>query len=127
MLRVPVFISFDYDHDNDLKNALVGQARMDDSPFEIADWSIKNTSPAWQSEARGRIRRARHVIILCGEYTHTAQGVGVEVAIAREEQRPHFLLWGRADRTCRQPPGAEGEPIYGWTWENLKNLIAGWR
>ena len=36
-----VFISFDYDHDLDLKNLLVGQAKNEDSPFEIADFSIK--------------------------------------------------------------------------------------
>ena len=35
------FISFDYDHDADLKNLLVGQARNSDSPFEITDLSIK--------------------------------------------------------------------------------------
>lgn len=37
------FISFDYDHDLDLKNLLVGQARNTDSPFEITDMSIKET------------------------------------------------------------------------------------
>jgi len=32
MAKPRVFISFDYDHDLDLKNLLVGQARNDDSP-----------------------------------------------------------------------------------------------
>jgi hypothetical protein len=39
--RVKVFISFDYDHDVDLKNLLVGQAKNEDSPFEITDISVK--------------------------------------------------------------------------------------
>ena len=38
-----VFISFDFDHDNDLRNALVGQAKYPNSPFEIADASVKET------------------------------------------------------------------------------------
>lgn len=42
-MKTRVFISFDYDHDIDLKNLLVGQARHPDSPFEITDMSIKET------------------------------------------------------------------------------------
>ncbi len=41
MAKTRVFISFDYDHDADLKTLLVGQAKNQDSPFEIADWSVK--------------------------------------------------------------------------------------
>ncbi len=39
--KVKVFISFDYDHDVDLKNLLVGQAKNEDSPFEITYMSVK--------------------------------------------------------------------------------------
>jgi hypothetical protein len=39
--KTPVFISFDYDHDVALKEFLVGQAKNEDSPFFIQDWSIK--------------------------------------------------------------------------------------
>ena len=35
------FISFDFDYDEELRDTLVGQARIDDSPFEIADHSVK--------------------------------------------------------------------------------------
>lgn len=37
MAKVPVFISFDYDHDVTLKEFIVGQAKLKDSPFEIDD------------------------------------------------------------------------------------------
>ena len=40
MAKKRVFISFDYDHDSDLKTLLVGQAKNADSPFEITDMSI---------------------------------------------------------------------------------------
>src|SRR4051794_6158339 len=36
-----VFISYDYDNDAFLKEALVGQSKLPDSPFDISDWSIK--------------------------------------------------------------------------------------
>ena len=122
-----MFVSFDYDFDNDLKNALVGQARMEDSPFEIADWSIKDASPSWRSEARNRIRRAQQVIVLCGEQTNKAKGVEIEVSIAKEEERPYFLLEGRSDKVCRKPSGTGSDSMYDWTWDNLKILIAGGR
>ena len=35
MAKKRTFISFDYDHDNDLKILLVGQAKREDSPFAI--------------------------------------------------------------------------------------------
>lgn len=40
MSKKRVFISFDYDHDETLKTFLVGQSKLPDSPFELADWSI---------------------------------------------------------------------------------------
>ena len=98
-----MFVSFDYDYDADLKNALVGQAKMDDSPFEIADWSIKEASTSWKSEARGRIKRAEQVIVICGERTHIAKGVGIELDIAKDEGKPYFLLKGDPARLARNP------------------------
>jgi hypothetical protein len=44
MAKARVFTGFDFDHDEDLRNLLVGQARLPDSPFELADWSVKGKS-----------------------------------------------------------------------------------
>ena len=123
-----VFISFDYDYDSDLKTLLVGQAKNPDSPFEIADWSIKDASADWKLKARERIRRSDQVAVICGLYTDKATGVAVELGIAQDEQKPHFLLWGRAEGTCKKPSTAsQSDKIYKWTWANLKNLIGGSR
>ena len=120
------FISFDYDHDARLKDLLVGQARYSDSPFEIADWSIKTASPTWRSEARRRIRASDVVIVLCGEYTRTADGVATELSIAKEEGIPYFLLEGYKSRYCTAPTTASSsDKMYDWTWSNLKLLIQG--
>jgi hypothetical protein len=128
MAKVPVFISFDYDHDDDLRVMLVGQAKNPDSPFDIADWSIKEASSDWKDKARARIRRAEQVIVICGKHTDTATGVNAEIGIARDEQKPYFLLAGRADGGNKKPTAAqESDKLYKWTWENLKKLIAGGR
>jgi MTH538 TIR-like domain (DUF1863) len=126
--KVPVYISFDYDHDSDLKQLLVNQANKDDSPFSIADWSIKEPSSDWKDKARGRIKRAKQVIVLCGEHTETATGINAEIAIAREEKKPYFLLAGRASGKNKKPTDAlAADKIYDWTWPNLKLLISGGR
>jgi len=124
-----VFISFDYDHDSDLKNLLVGQARNEDSPFEIADWSVKEElSGDWKRKVREKIRKVDVVIVICGEYTDTASGVNSEVKITQEEEKPYFLLWGRSGKQCKKPKTAKtSDKIYKWTWDNLKRLIHGER
>lgn len=126
MEKKKVFISFDYDNDLDLKNLLVGQAKNDDSPFSISDWSIKESSLDWKEEARQRIKRVDVVIVICGEHTDTASGVSVELSTAQEEKKGYFLLWGRNDKTCKKPKSANSsDKIYKWTWDNLKKLIHG--
>jgi hypothetical protein len=126
--NVQVFISFDYDYDLDLKNALVGQSRLPDSPFNIADWSIKDSSLDWKRKARERISRVDQVAVICGEHTDTATGVSVEMTIAQEEKIPYFLLWGRKNRSFHKPKAAKStDQIYEWTWPNLKKLIGGAR
>jgi hypothetical protein len=128
MVKVPVYISFDYDHDSDLKILLVDQAANEDSPFDIADWSIKDPSADWKVNARRRIRRASQVIVMCGLYTETATGINAEIEIAREEGKPYFLLAGRASGGSKKPTAAlVTDLLYDWTWPNLQLLIAGGR
>jgi len=123
------FISFDYDHDEDLRNLLVGQAKHPDSPFALADWSVKDPlSGNWKEKVRTRIRSCDVVIVICGEHTHTADGIDVEVRIAQQEHISYFMLWGRSEKACTKPQAAlPSDKIYQWTWDNLKALIAGAR
>ena len=123
------FISFDFDHDEELRDALVGQVKNPDSPFSIADWSVHEPFDSnWRQRVRDRIRRTDLTIVICGEHTDTARGVAAEVSITREEGNPYFLLWGRPNGRCRKPGMTLGsDQIYGWTWDNLRKLIAGQR
>jgi hypothetical protein len=129
MAKTRVYIGFDYDHDADLKTLLVGQSKNEDSPFEIADWSIKeHIDGNWEKKAKSRICSVDVVALICGEHTDTATGVAAELKIAKEEEIPYFLLWGYSDKTCKKPKNAgAGDKIYKWTWDNLKSLIGGSR
>ena len=129
MAKTRVFVSFDYDHDETLKTFLVGQSKHEDSPFELADWSIKESiDTKWKEKARKRIKAVGVVAVICGENTNTATGVSAEVEIAQEENVPYFLLNGYAETTCVKPKAAKStDKLYKWTWDNLKTLIGGGR
>ena len=128
-MKKRVFISFDYDHDNDIKGSLVAQAKNDDSPFEIVDMSIKEAiDQNWKYYARKRIKGCDCVIVLCGLYTDSAKGVSAELTIAQEEGIPYFLLCGRNSKNIVKPRGAKSTDLmYEWSWKNLKLLLDGKR
>jgi len=127
MVKQRAYISFDYDHDDDLRTLLAGQAKHPDTLFEIKDRSLKEPLTGdWKAKVRRRMDNIDVVIIICGEYTHKAAGVAAELSIAREAKKPYFLLWGRIDKTCTKPTSALAtDKIYKWTWDNLRALIHG--
>lgn len=121
-----VYVSFDYDHDNDLYGDLVAQARNLDSPFTISDRSLPSAvhDGPWKREARHRIRQADLVIFICGVNTHSARGVEAEMSITHGEGKPYVLLQGRRGRTCSKPRNSRGsDAIHPWTWPTLKELL----
>lgn len=123
-----LFISFDYDNDLFLKEALIGQSKLPDSPFEVHDWSIKEPSSDWKEKARQRIVRSGAVAVICGHHTHLAVGVDIEIQLARQANVPYFLLAGYSTGINRKPSAALGtDKLYNWTWPNLKTLVGGSR
>lgn len=126
MATKSAFISFDYDNDNDLRGNLVAQAKLPDSPFSITDWSVMEPiDEKWRTKVRDLIRRVDLTIVICGEHTYQASGVAAEVAIAREEDQPYFLLKGRRQKQCSRPTTAPKKKVmHPWTWPTLKELIA---
>lgn len=129
MAKQRIFISFDFDNDSDIKNALAAQAKLSDSPFDFIDASLKEPLIGdWKAKIKPRIKNCDQVIILCGNSTHKASGVSAEVEIAQELGKSYFLLTGRAEKTCYKPTSAYStDKMYDWTWPNLKLLIGGAR
>lgn len=129
MAKTKVFVSFDYDHDEILKLFLIGQSKNEDSPFDLADWSIKeHIDDNWKKHARRRIRSVDVLCVICGKHTDTAAGVSAELKIAQEEGIPYFLLAGYSDGGNIKPRAAKTtDKLYKWSWPNLKGLIGGGR
>lgn len=123
------FISFDVDHDEGAKTMLAGQAKLPDSLFEFKDNSVKeHLTGDWKEKVKRRMDNVDVVIILCGTQTHTASGVATELTIAKEKEKPYFLLAAYSDKNCTKPTtSSSSDKIYKWTWDNLKALIGGAR
>lgn len=121
------FISFDFDNDQFLRDSIVGQARHSDSPFEIADWSVKEPFPqrTWEKKVYDKITQCDVVIVMVGPHTYLCEGVLKEIQMAHQAGIPIFGIHGYADKSCPIPAGLV--KTYKWTWGNIKLLIAGRR
>jgi hypothetical protein len=124
MSKKKVFVSFDFDNDRVLKDFILGQARLADSPFEVVDHSLKEAAPErdWPVKARAAIKRSDLVLVMVGRQTHRAHGVLREVAMAREEGIPIVQIIGYRDGEYTAVPNAGR--LYAWNWDNLKRLLA---
>lgn len=124
-----VFISFDYDNDEGAKTMLAGQAKLEDSPFDFKDASVKDHLIGdWKEKVKRRMDNIDVVIVLCGQKTDKAAGVAAELTIAKEKEKEYFLLSAYSDKTCIKPTSASStDKLYKWTWANLKALIGGGR
>lgn len=126
MNQVRIFLSFDMDHDDDLHDRLVRQSQQQSSPFEIVARSqAGDMTDRWGDRVRCRIREVDEVIVICGEHTESSVRVSAELRIAREEQKPYFLLWGRRELMCTKPLGARPDDgMYSWTWDIVQEQVA---
>jgi hypothetical protein len=119
-----VFVSFDFDNDKVLKDFIIGQSKLDDSPFEVVDCSLKEAAPmkTWEDKARVAIKSAELMIVMVGPSTHKAPGVLKEVRIAGEEgvRIAQIIGYRDGDYTAVANAGR----LYAWNWENLKNLFS---
>lgn len=127
MARQKLFVSFDFDNDATLKMLFVNQSKHSDAPFDIWDSSVKEHMDGdWEAKVRAKLRNVDIVCVLCSTTTHTAKGVGIELKIAKDLNKPYFLLQGYQDKICTKPTTAvASDKMYDWTWENLKKLIHG--
>ena len=125
MPKTKLFVSFDFDNDKVIKDFIIGQARLPDSPFEVSDHSLKEAAPErdWEKKARAAISRADKFVVMLGSKTRYAPGVKKEIAIAKELDKPRFQIIGYRDGS-RDWAVSDGGATYSWNWENLKKLLA---
>jgi hypothetical protein len=125
MSKTKVFVSYDFDNDKVVKDFIIGQAKLPDSPFEVSDHSLKEAAPEkdWENKARAAINRADKFIVMLGSKTRNAPGVKKEVAIAKSLGKPRFQIIGYRDGS-RDWAIPDAGVTYSWSWENLKKLLA---
>ena len=125
MAKKRVFISFDFDNDKALKEFLIGQSKLADSPFEVADHSLKEAAPEkdWLDKATAAIKRSDVFIVMLGPKTRYASGVKKEIKVANELGKTKFQLIGYRDGSADWAV-LDGGRTYSWNWENLKKLLA---
>jgi hypothetical protein len=126
MPTIRIFVSFDGDHDGDLHELLLAEAKSAGSAFEFAARSQDGMlTEAWSARSRTRIRDADEVLVICGEHTHASPRVAAELRIAQEEGKPYLLLWGRRELMCTKPEGAKSsDAMYSWTRDILETQIS---
>lgn len=125
MARKKVFVSFDFDNDKTLKEFIIGQTRLPDSPFEAIDFSLKEAAPEtdWLDKARRAITGCDVFMVMLGPKTKNAPGVLKEVKLANELRKPKFQLIGYRDGSSDWAV-PDGGRVYSWSWDNLKNLLS---
>ncbi len=121
MSKTKVFLSFDYEHDLDMKNNFIAQSERQDSPFSVKDMSLEGRIPNWQQRAREAINNCNVFVVLLRENTHQATGVLREVKMARQLNKRRFQL--REKRHNPQRIEGAGE-VVAWTWNNLKKKLS---
>ena len=84
-----IFVSFEFDKDNELKNSFYRQAETE-TKHRVRNCSLNEAYPdeAWKNRARAAIRECDVVVVLVGQDTHNAQGVKVETDMARSMNKP---------------------------------------
>ncbi|MFC1761022.1 TIR domain-containing protein [Planctomycetota bacterium] len=122
-MKSKVFVSFDFDNDRALKDFIIGQAKLPDSPFEVVDHSLKEAAPErdWETKADNAIARADVVIVMVGPKTYCAQGVLKEVKMANARNKRIVQVIGYKDGNYTAVPNAGR--LYLWNWDNLKKLL----
>jgi len=118
-----VFVSFDFDNDKIIKDFLIGQSKLVDSPFEVTDVSLKEAAPErdWADKAKAKIGLADIIIVMVGPKTYKASGVLKEVKIANDLRKKIIQIIGYKDGSYTRVEGAG--ILYNWNWENLKKLL----
>lgn len=118
-----VFVSFDFDNDQQLKHLLIGQTRRQNMPFSVVDGSLKEAAPEprWKEAALKEIQRCDMVVVLVGRQTYMSPGVLAEIAMARDEGKPIVQLIGSRASGYTRVKGAGR--VMAWTQNNLTKLF----
>jgi len=117
-----VFTAFAIE-DAKYRTFLSAQAKLESSPFEFTDMSVKEPwSEDWKSKCRTRIRGCAGIVALISKNTAAATGQLWEIQCAYAEKKPVMLMWINNERPTL-PNLLKDKRINIWSWPNLKSFI----
>ncbi len=122
--RKRIFISFAIE-DIEYRNHLVGQARKNNSPFDLIDMSVKKKwkEEEWKRKCKTKIKKCNGVIALLSKNTHKASGARWEMKCAKEEKIKIIGMHIFKNNKGAIPPELKGKKVVLWSWENLETFI----
>ena len=121
MASLNIFVSFEFEKDQDLKNNFYRQAQ-DETHHRVHNCSLNESYPdqGWKKKAKDAIASCDAVVVLIGPNTHNAPGVIVETDIARSLNKPTIQVrpQGRPYKGLTRL----GEPIP-WRWDTINEKL----
>lgn len=126
MANPRAFISFDFDNNSTEKVLFVGQSKNSKTPFNIEDWSCKETLPQkeWENLIKDKINKCNMLIVLVGKKTYAAKGVIKEIQFAKDQKVPIFGVYvGGANTSTDLPSGLQRNRTIDWDWGKIANAI----
>ncbi len=126
MNRIPVFISFDYQHDLETKNRLVVEWGNESCPIWIKDFSLPGavTDHRWQTEAAKRLDAVKAVLVICGKNTHSAVGVETEVQMAFQRNKAVLFLRALHEGSSLPHGVAKNTRMIPLDWKSVYETLA---
>ena len=117
MPTLNIFVCFEFDKDNELKNNFYEQAK-EQTPHRVHNCSLNEAYPdeTWKRKAREAIGECDVVVVLIGQDTHNAQGVITETDMARSLSKPVIQIRPQ-DRRYNGLTRLE-DPIP-WKWKKI--------
>ena len=118
-----IFISFAVE-DSNYRDMLKGQARNENSPFELVDMSVKQPwDNAWKTKCRTKIKGCDGVIALLSKKTRNAEGARWEMKCAIEETIPTIGIHIHKYDKGSIPSELSGKKVIDWTWSGIKDFL----
>lgn len=123
-MKKRAYISFDYSNDKRLKDFIVKQSRLSDSPFDVIDFTEKEMTPETNLEYKAyeSIRKSDVVIVMVGPKTYKTTDVLKEVALAKMTNKRLVQMIGPKIKTFR--PVEDAGRLHLWNWDRLKQLLS---
>ena len=119
-----IFVSFEFDKDNSLKNNFLRQAR-EQTQHHVINCSLDKAyqGQIWKNRAREAIRGCDVVFVLVGQDTHNAPGVRVETYMARSLKVPTIQILSKNARRHRYKGVPHIEDSIPWKWDVINERL----